>query len=681
MAAATVIAARLALPLPFSALRETAADGLLSAFPRPHQPVPVLTVEIDRESLAALGPWPWPRNRLAALVTALHEAGAAVVATDILFAGPDRASPAGQARIFAENLPPAEAALLRARAADLPDHDQALADALDLGPSVLGFLLAPEPGEAPTPQGGFAVVGDAKALAPLSAPGAATALPLLVEAALGHGAASLEGGRVRAVPLVVRVDEEWLPGLVTEALRLATGAASPVLIAGERVLRLGGVNLPLDAALSIRLQEGPAGARVSAEAVLAGRVPRGAIEDQIVLLGGTAPELGALRETAFAPLVPGIRLQAMALAQAMTLWLPRRPDWLPTAEIAGAAALGLGAALAGAGLPPLAVAGLAALALVALPLGAVALLHGTLLLADPVLPLASTLAGLGASFLAGFMALRASRARLVARFAQSLPPALVARIAKEPGLLRIGGERRRMSFVFTDIAGFTALAERSGPQALITMLDAYVAGGAEIVAKHGGTLDKVVGDALHIMFGAPLDQPDHAARAIACGQALAAFGQDFAARHAAAGFGITRVGIATGDVIVGDVGGGRVLDYTAHGDAVNLAARLEAANKIFGTVLLSDAESVAAAGAAWRRLARLEARGREAVVEVFTPWPDAEAPRDSWDAALAALEAGEAATARAAFTRFAEAVPADAATRFQLARLEKGVVGLAVGQN
>ncbi|NKC34658.1 adenylate/guanylate cyclase domain-containing protein, partial [Falsiroseomonas selenitidurans] len=250
----------------------------------------------------------------------------------------------------------------------------------------------------------------------------------------------------------------------------------------------------------------------------------------------------------------------------------------------------------GAALAPLAAAGLAALGLALLPAAAALLLHQALWLADATLPMLALGIATLAAALAAFVATRASRARLVARFAQTLPPAVVARIAAEPGLLRIAPERREMSFVFTDIAGFTTLAERQGPDAVIGLLDAYIAGAAEVVARHGGTLDKVVGDALHVMFGAPLAQPDHPARALACGAALAAFGHAFAAQPGprAAGFGLTRVGVAGGAVVVGDVGGGRVLDYTAHGDPVNLAARLEAANKLFGTDLLVDQATAAA---------------------------------------------------------------------------------------
>jgi adenylate cyclase len=677
---------RLLWPAPFEAARETAFDALIAAWPRPDTPAPVLVVEIDRASLAALGPWPWPRARIATLVEALHAAGAAVVATDILFEGPDRASPARLARQLAEAMAaqPEEAEALRARATTLPDHDAALATALATGPSVLGFLLAPEASAAPPLKGALAQRERPPAAAPMAAPGAILPLAALLPAAAGLGAVSLTGNPVREVPLLVEVAGEWRASLVLETLRMAL-AVTPIIEGVPPGIRLGSAWLPVDSAMAVRLHPASPARRtarsVSASALLAGAVPPAWIEGQLVLLGGAAPELGALRGTAFGPLQPAVQLQAEALEQALTLWLPIRPALAGAAEFGLAATLGLGGAIAGAALAPLGAAGLALTALVLLPFGALLLLHGALLLADPVLPLLTLAAGLGSATLAHFVATRASRARLVARFAQSLPPALVARIAREPGLLRIGGETRRMSFVFTDIAGFTGLVERSGAARLIALLDAYIGGAAEIVAEHGGTLDKVVGDALHVMFGAPLEQPDHAARALACGIALAEYGEAFAAARRAEGFGITRVGIATGLVVVGDVGGGRALDYTAHGDAVNLAARLEQANKLFGTrVLLDEATAQACPEAALRPIARLAARGRGAVVMTFAPWRAPEAARTAWGEALAALDSGDRIAAEAALHRLLALLPEDGPARFHLARLARGEAGLAVDQ-
>ncbi|NKC34668.1 CHASE2 domain-containing protein, partial [Falsiroseomonas selenitidurans] len=194
-------------------------------------------------------------------------------------------------------------------------------------------------------------------LAPLAAPGVVLPHAPLLAAAAGLGAASLTGSPVRQVPLLVELDGERRAGLVLEALRLAL-EATPLLEAAPLALDLGEVRLNLDSSASIHLHAAPAEHRaarsVSAAAVLAGRLPAEAVAGHIVLLGGAAPETGALRDAGFAPLVPAVQLQAEALEQALTLWLPLRPDWLPLAEGALAALCGLAGALAGAALAPLA---------------------------------------------------------------------------------------------------------------------------------------------------------------------------------------------------------------------------------------------------------------------------------------------------------------------------------------
>ena len=158
-----------------------------------------------------------------------------------------------------------------------------------------------------------------------------------------------------------------------------------------------------------------------------------------------------------------------------------------------------------------------------------------------------------------------------------------------------------MTFLFTDLEGFTFYTESVAPALLVSTLNDYLDGVCAIAMDHGGTIDKIVGDAVHVMFNAPLDQLDHAARAVRCGLAIDAFAQRFAAdpaRLAAAGrvFGVTRIGINTGRAVVGNFGGRRRFDYTAHGDAINTAARLEAANKMLGTRICVARATVDAVG-------------------------------------------------------------------------------------
>ncbi len=171
-------------------------------------------------------------------------------------------------------------------------------------------------------------------------------------------------------------------------------------------------------------------------------------------------------------------------------------------------------------------------------------------------------------------------------------PNLVARLVENPGLLHLGGERRELSFVFTDLAGFTSLVEQQEPHTIVPLLNEYLDAMVNIAFKHEGTVDKIVGDAVHVIFGAPVEQADHAARALACALEMDDFAQAYSLRKRESGMalGETRIGVNTGVVVVGNFGGDSMFDYTAHGDAINTAARLESLNKHLGTRVLVSAE-------------------------------------------------------------------------------------------
>ncbi|MDP3320694.1 MAG: adenylate/guanylate cyclase domain-containing protein, partial [Bosea sp. (in: a-proteobacteria)] len=176
-------------------------------------------------------------------------------------------------------------------------------------------------------------------------------------------------------------------------------------------------------------------------------------------------------------------------------------------------------------------------------------------------------------------------ARLRRRFEQHLAPGVVERIVADPGSLKLSGERREVTALFTDIEGFTQTTREAGPEQLVAVLDGYFEGVTRIVGAHGGMVDKLVGDAVHALFNAPFDLEDHPRRALACAVAILDWTETYRATGLAAaiGLGRTRQGLETGIAIVGDVGVGAKLDYTAHGEAVNMAARLEALNKELGS--------------------------------------------------------------------------------------------------
>lgn len=258
-------------------------------------------------------------------------------------------------------------------------------------------------------------------------------------------------------------------------------------------------------------------------------------------------------------------------------------------------------------------------------------------------------------------------------------PTLVSQLAANPSLLRLGGERRELSFVFTDLAGFTALVETTEPEVVIPLLNGYLNALVQVAFRHGGTVDKLVGDAVQVIFGAPLAQSDHAARAVACALEMDAVAERYReATRATAQLGITRIGVNSGPAIVGNFGAEDLFDYTAYGDAVNIAARLESANRHLGTRILVSADTVARVTAfRGRPVGRLRLSGKHHAVMVYEPL-DAETCCDGdLDAYLTAFEAMHAETpqAPALFERLAERRPGDLLIRFHHERIMRGITG------
>jgi adenylate cyclase len=259
-------------------------------------------------------------------------------------------------------------------------------------------------------------------------------------------------------------------------------------------------------------------------------------------------------------------------------------------------------------------------------------------------------------------------------------PNLAERLAGDSGSLELAGRRREVATLFTDIAGFTSLVETIEPSLLGTLLNEYLEGTTGIVFAHEGTVAKIVGDALHVLFGAPGDQPDHAARAVACALALDAFSQSFRARWLQSGIvlGATRIGVHTGPAIVGNFGGGRLFDYTAYGDTINIAARLEAANRQLGTricVSASTAERVD--NFRGRPVGDLVLRGRTDPLRAFEPLTSEQYENPStvgYLQAFAKLEAADAG-ALAAFAAEVGRRPDDQLASFHLKRLLNGATG------
>lgn len=271
--------------------------------------------------------------------------------------------------------------------------------------------------------------------------------------------------------------------------------------------------------------------------------------------------------------------------------------------------------------------------------------------------------------------------RAHAALSRHFSPELAKRLAASGDGEGIEVQWRNVATIFTDITGFTSLVESAPPETLGKLLNEYVGGMTEVVFAHEGTVAKIIGDAIQVLFNAPGDQPDYATRAVACAHELDAWAQDFRARQCAMGvtFGATRIGIHAGPALVGNFGGNRFFDYTAYGDSINIAARLEAANKHLGTrICVSGSVAEAADNFKGRAVGELMLRGRSEPLRAFEPLPQAkfEAPETAlYSEAFAKMEAGDAA-AMPAFAALVGMHADDSLAGFHLKRLLNGAKGI-----
>ncbi len=281
---------------------------------------------------------------------------------------------------------------------------------------------------------------------------------------------------------------------------------------------------------------------------------------------------------------------------------------------------------------------------------------------------------------------QAAAERAYASLSRYFSPNLAQRLADDSEAVDLEGQRREIATLFTDISSFTALVETLEPSVLGPLLNEYLAGMTDIVFANDGTVAKIVGDALHILFGAPGEQPDHATRAVTCALALDQFAQAFSERWQEKGiaFGITRIGVHAGPAIVGNFGGGRFFDYTAYGDTINVAARLETANKQLGTrICVSAALAEGVKQFHGRPIGDLVLRGRGEVIRAFEPLSKKQyddAATKSYLDAFALLEAGNAG-AVAAFAAHVGKQPEDRLAAFHLKRLLNGAKGTRIAMD
>ncbi|MEM7250217.1 MAG: response regulator [Pseudomonadota bacterium] len=266
-------------------------------------------------------------------------------------------------------------------------------------------------------------------------------------------------------------------------------------------------------------------------------------------------------------------------------------------------------------------------------------------------------------------------------FSKFVSAAVVDQLLDDPSRLTLGGERVDITCIFTDLADFTAMIERAAPALVIPVLNDYLDGMSRIVLEHLGTMDKIVGDAVHAFFGAPLRQPDHPERAIRCALALNDFAIQFANRPDARAveFGHTRIGVHTGVAVVGNFGGEQFFDYTAHGDVINTTARMESANKYLGTTICVSGDTAARCpGIPFRPIGTLLLRGKSRRINAFEPLSMADANSERVNDYLAGftLLESESTDAHETFKALRARYPLDPLIAIHAERLLNGERGI-----
>ncbi|HVR56853.1 MAG TPA: adenylate/guanylate cyclase domain-containing protein [Pseudolabrys sp.] len=605
-----LLAIRVWDPRPLEELRLRSFDFFQTTSPRDSAVRPVVIVDIDESSLSAFGQWPWPRTILADLLTRLYEWQAAAIAFDVIFPEPDRSSLNEAVKHFRDLDDDTRGRLLH-----LPSNDEVFAQAIGRGNVVLGQAginaFHPRSLEKP-PETAFATVGPDPSPYLIAFPYILRNLPKLEQAAVGHGLISIRterDGMVRRVPIVMQAEDKIVPALTLDLLRVATGSSTIMIRTDESGIQsvaVPGLELPTDRNGRIWVYFGPHDkARfVSAKDVVEGNVAPERFAGKLVLVGTSAIGLLDVKTTPVLSAMPGVEVHAQLLEAALTNSLLVAPSYAIVVEMIGALIGGGVLALLAPAASVLMLFASAALAAAAFVAASWILFSRYQMLFDATFPLIATLSVYMSMVLMGYFREQLDRRRIRSAFAQYLSPTLVEQLANSPQRLVLGGEERVITVLFSDVRGFTTIAEtyKDNPHGLTTLMNRFLTPLTNAIMARNGTIDKYMGDAVMAFWNAQLDDPAH--ESDACHAALDmlervdALNQE---REREASTSGTRfvpikigIGINTGRCTVGNMGSDLRFQYTVMGDSVNLASRLEGQTKAYGLPILIGSRTAAA---------------------------------------------------------------------------------------
>lgn len=641
----------------FSGILEAQRNNIFDYYqrtaPRDYVDTSVRFVDIDEESIRRIGQWPWPRTVLATLTKNMSDAGAAVIAYDMVFPEPDRTSPDIISRALPNGV---EWDATRTQLSALPNNDDEFAKTLRQTPTVLGFILgAADTGRKPILKAGMARVGDSESKlsdAVRSFPGATVSLDVLQNAAPGSGSFNTDtdsDGIVRRVPLFVSHKGDVYPGLALEALRIALGQMTgtpPTLqttMAGgvgelsvgnpNRVVwvKAGPIQIPstVDGQMWIHFTKDVPSRRIPAWKILNDPQTLKQLEGAAIFVGTSAAGLLDLRATPMRLDTPGVEVHIQALEQMLTNHFIGRPDWSDGAELGFALAMGLLVLLFIARVPVYWIAGVAFVAICfASGVSWWAFTEQRWLL-DPVAPSLNIALVFASASLVKFMRTETERRTVKNAFSQYLAPDVVESIANDPSQLKLGGATRELTIMFCDIRGFTPIAEsfRTDPQGLTKLINRVLTPLSREVLNHRGTIDKYIGDCVMAFWNAPLDDVEHATHACNCGLAMMdslvvlnreLTAEGFYKSHKVNLIDVS-IGLNTGVCVVGNMGSDLRFDYSALGDAVNVSARIQsfAGNYGFPILIGEDTEAKVADKFAFLEVDYMAVKGRATPTHIY----------------------------------------------------------------
>jgi len=606
-----IAALRIADFAPIEELRVRTFDSFQRIDPRVKTARPVVIVDIDEKSLASkLGQWPWPRTRMADLITNLTKLGAVVIAFDVVFSEPDRLNPDVAADTF-RDLDEETRAKLHA----LPSNDQVFADAIRSSRVVLGESGLPagiKELDTTLPVTGLAMLGEDPQRFMFDFPGLLRNTPVLEKAAGGRGLFSINperDGIVRRVPMIMQAQGTTMPSLSFEMLRVVTGTDTIFIKtdqAGIQSIGVKGFQIPTDrnGQLWVHFARNDPSIYVSAIDVIEGTVPPEKIRGKLVLIGPSAAGLNDIKTTPVSRATPGVEIHAQVLEAALTKSLLAQPPYGPLLEFGAAVLLGILVIAFAPRFGPVTLVAVGALF--------ATLLIGTSwyfytqhrLLVDFTYPLLSTTAIYLTLIFAAFVREQAQRRQIRSAFGQYLSPALVEQLAHSPEKLVLGGEEREMTIMFSDVRGFTTISEsyKHDPQGLTALMNRFLTPLTNAILARKGTIDKYMGDAIMAFWNAPLDDREHQLNA--CEAALDMLERidvlnkerEAEAEHGGHVYIPINVGVGlnTGTCVVGNMGSNLRFDYSVLGDSVNLASRLEGQSKAYGFPIIVGSKTALA---------------------------------------------------------------------------------------